>query len=339
MKKLLSRWLAIVSILGLLLTATGCGDPAGNPAAPNDGSNSSPPLASSHQVIGFGGGASGGGFYTFANLLSVKLTEAGIGQFSGQATTGGTNNALLMRSGELGICLMNGTDAMEAYTGSNDAFADNPYTDLRAILKWDSAYAVYVVSEDINTFGDLLGKKVVTGAAGSGEFNHTGRILSAADCTLDDINAQMVGVAEGKELLTNGLAAAQLHVGGIPYAAITELMLTGRLKLMSFPEEMLVPLCDVEGAPYIRGVIPANTYDGQEEEIYCLGIPYGIFCDADSLSEDQVYEICKYVFENCGELVEQYASAEFDLEESASFTTVPYHPGAVKYYQEAGILS
>lgn len=337
MKKHMKRALSLIISLVLVISFVGC--TSNGPSYESDDVNTNTSKGTNgEEIIGFGGGASGGGFYTFANLLSVALTKDGIGQFSGQATTGGTNNALLMKAGELGIALMNGVDAMEAYTGSNEAFAGNPYTDLRAILKWDSAYAVYVVSNEINNFNDLIGKKVVVGGAGSGEFNHTNRILNAADISLDQIKAQMVGVGEGKEMLTNKLAVAQLHVGGIPYSAITELLLSGRLKLMSFPENIIEKLCDGSEAVYTRGIIPANSYEGQTDDIYCLGIPYGIFCTADSLTEDQVYQITKYIFENTEQITKNYASAKFDLEESSTFSEVPYHPGAIKYYKEMGKL-
>lgn len=337
----------------MLLSLVACGgntsngtDTNGNTAdignsdsSKTDTSVTTPTPQANDTLIGFGGGASGGGFYTFSNILALALTDADIGNFSAQATTGGTNNCLLMQQGTLGIALINSVDATEAYTGSNEAFAEKPYENLRAILQWDTAYSVLAVSDKIEKFEDLKGKKVVVGAPGSGEYNHFNRIFSVASFGWDDIEAQMVGSSEGKDALLNGLADCQMNVGGIPYAALTEVCLSGKVHIISYPEDVLHGLCDVEGAPYNRGVIPAGTYEGQTEDVNCLAMPYGLFCDADALTDEQVYKICEYMFENEEALVAQYASVKLDEAQSAdAFASVPYHPGAIKYYQDKGLM-
>ncbi len=338
MKKILSIMLAFAMLLALVAcTNTGASNtPAEQPSSEGEPET---PAVDMNVVVGFGGGASGGGFYTFSNVLALALTEAKIGNFAAQATTGGTNNLLLMEQGTLGIAVVNGVDATEAYTGSNEAFDGHALKKLRAICQWDGAVSALTVSMDINDFEELKGKKVVVGAPGSGEYNHFNRIFKVADFGWDDIDAQMLGAGEGKEALQNGLAVCQLNQGGIPYAALTELCLTGKIHVISFPEYILQGLCDVEGAPYNRGVIPANTYENQPEDIQTIAMPYGIYCTEDSLTEDQVYKICEYVFSHNDELAQQYATAHFDEEQSANFSsTVPYHPGAIKYYEEKGLM-
>ena len=87
------KFSCLLLTLAILLSLTACGDNAGDPNT-TDPSQTNPsvttPVPSANDtLVGFGGGASGGGFYTFSNILSLALTDAGIGKFSAQATTGG----------------------------------------------------------------------------------------------------------------------------------------------------------------------------------------------------------------------------------------------------------
>ena len=58
----------------------------------------------------------------------------------------------------------------------------------------------------------------------------------------------------------------------------------------------------------------------------------------DDLPEDEVYNIVSTIYENKDAITQQHAKGgELDLNFAASITSVPYHPGAAKYFKEKGI--
>lgn len=57
---------------------------------------------------------------------------------------------------------------------------------------------------------------------------------------------------------------------------------------------------------------------------------------ADNVSDDAVYAFVSDIFEHTGELSHAKAK-EMNLETAANITSVPYHPGAARYYAEKGI--
>ena len=58
----------------------------------------------------------------------------------------------------------------------------------------------------------------------------------------------------------------------------------------------------------------------------------------DDVNEDSVYQFVSTIFENADEIAQQHGmGAQLDLEFASSVTSVPYHPGAAKYFSEKGI--
>lgn len=58
----------------------------------------------------------------------------------------------------------------------------------------------------------------------------------------------------------------------------------------------------------------------------------------DDVPEDVIYTLVSTIFENKDEISQMHAKGEeLDLDVAASITSVPYHPGAAKYFKEKGI--
>ena len=99
----------------------------------------------------------------------------------------------------------------------------------------------------------------------------------------------------------------------------------------------------IDGADYYaKAVIPKGTYTGQKKDITTFGVKATVVTSAD-VSEELVYLVVKAVFENLeGEygFKSQHKAFQFlnpkDMIKDG--LSAPLHPGAIKYYKEAGLM-
>ena len=94
----------------------------------------------------------------------------------------------------------------------------------------------------------------------------------------------------------------------------------------------------VGDAAYQVAVIPANTYDGQTSDVPTVAIR-NFLVSHTGVSNEDVYQMTKSMFENLPTMAAAHNSAKAIQRATAmQGTTVPFHPGAAKYYREAGVL-
>ena len=341
MKKLKSLLAALLAVT-MALTATACGNTDGQQEGGVSTSiDPSTVLEENSDVIhAFGGGSSGGGYYTISNVLSQYFTDNGFGTFIAQPTTGGSQNGLLMQAGELDLAVINGADCLAAYTGSSESFQE-PYDGMRAIAVLYSGCLQMLVANDdsINRVTDLEGRKFGIGGAGSGDNAHAIRVFEACGMSIDDdIDAQYIGVNESSDQLKDGQIDGFINMASIPYSVVTELTMSGKGKLIGLTEEQVEALTAGEDAVYSPYTIPAGSYDGQTEEILTVSLPTILCVDAERISEETAYQITKAIYEDTEALCELYAGFDIDAQTSLDSMKIPLHDGAVKYYEEIGLL-
>ncbi|HPX96544.1 MAG TPA: TAXI family TRAP transporter solute-binding subunit, partial [Thermotogota bacterium] len=189
----------------------------------------------------------------------------------------------------------------------------------------------------INTIADLKGKRVSVGDAGSGVEANTIQILEAYGMTFKDINVQNLSFAESASALKDRKIDAFFVTAGIPTTAIVELASTNAVKVLPVDVEKASTL--INNFPfYVNYIIPANTYKNQTEPVNTVAVKATFIVRAD-LPLDTVYNITKAIFEGQAEIAEAHAKGkEFNLQEAVKGVSVPFHPGAEKYFREVGAI-
>ena len=190
-------------------------------------------------------------------------------------------------------------------------------------------------SDSFKTVGDLAGKNVSIGAAGSGVYFNAIDILGAYGLTESDINPTYEAFGDSANSLKDGKIDAAFIVAGAPTTAITELSTSKQAYLVSIEEAQLNAL--LQSSPYyVKAVIPAGTYTGVDTDTTTVAVG-AVLLAADSVSEDAIYTLCADIFDNAANLTENHAKyAEVSTEKAAGVTAVPYHAGAAKYFGEKG---
>jgi TRAP transporter TAXI family solute receptor len=133
---------------------------------------------------------------------------------------------------------------------------------------------------------------------------------------------------------------ATITVVGYPAASFTEFCSRTGCRFLPVPEAEAARV--IERAPfYGRGVIPRTAYDGLTEDVPTLTVG-AVLVVRDSLPDDLVYNITRALWSDTtrGLLDRGHAKGREIVRENAlqGRGVVPFHPGAERFYREAGIL-
>lgn len=254
-----------------------------------------------------------------------------------QATKASVENLNLLQAGRGEIAFSLGDSVQEAVKGNADAGFPQPLDKLRGIAAIYPNYIQIVASQEsgVTSLADLKGKSLSVGAPASGTELNARAIFGAAGMSYQDLGkVEYLPFAESVELMKNRQLDATLQSAGLGVASIRDLSTSLPINVVA------VPAADVEkiGAPYISAIIPAGTYDGQAEDVETAAVG-NFLITHDGVSEETAYQMTKLLFENLDRLVASHAAAKaIDPAHALDGMPVPLHPGAERYYREAGIL-
>ncbi|MBP6118510.1 MAG: TAXI family TRAP transporter solute-binding subunit [Giesbergeria sp.] len=255
-----------------------------------------------------------------------------------QATKASAENLNLLQAGRGEIAFTLADSLSDAWRGDKDAGFAAPLTKLRAIAGIYSNYIQIVASGDsgIKTMADLKGKRISVGAPKSGTELNARAILKAAGLAYSDFaKVEYLPFGESVELMKNRQLDVTLQSAGLGVSSIRDLATSVKIVVVPVPAEVVAKVGD---AAYQPAVIPANTYDGQTADVATVAIR-NFLVSHTGVSSDDAYILTKSLFENLPTMVAAHNAAKAIQRDTAmQGTTVPFHPGAEKYYREAGVL-
>ena len=325
----------LVVVLAVILAFTsvffaGCGDnkPAETPDTAGDIST---------VKINVGTGGTTGTYYGFCNVISTVLKEKTGAQLTIQSSGASKANILDIDDGIVDMAIVQ-NDVMDyAYNGTSLFESDG---EIKSFSTLGAVYAevcqiVARADSGIKTVADLEGKKVSVGDSGSGvEFNAQ-QILGAYDITFEDIDKQNLSFQASADALKDGKIDAFFCTAGAPTVAITDLSTTTGIVLVEIDDEHLQKLQKDYGF-YAAYTVPAGTYNGLDTDAKTVAVK-ATFIVSNDLSEETVYQLTKAIYENKDNYVHDKAK-EMSLEYAVSSISVPFHPGADKYFREVGAI-
>ena len=258
-----------------------------------------------------------------------------------QSANGSVANANAIQSGtaESGLC-----QSDVAYWGYNGTgvFEGKPKLDkLRFMASLYPEHIHVVLPEDstVQKLEDLVGKKIGVGLPASGAQVGALLILNAVGLEKNkNFQAEELNTSQSAERIQDGQLDAFLTVTGAPSSGIAQLASIAGLRLLSIPQEVQAKV--VEQAPfYFSSPIAAGTYEGQDYDVSTLAVGAQWLVSADQ-PDDLVYGITKALWNDTTKnLLQHHAKGkEVTLESALSGRGIPLHPGAERYYKEAGLI-
>jgi TRAP transporter TAXI family solute receptor len=292
------------------------------------------------KTMSIGTGGTGGVYYPLggavANVLSKNLPNV---QATAEVTGGSVDNLKLIGAGKSELAFTMADAALDALKGEDKFKSGKVPLQALLVVYPNRMHVVTVEGRGINSMADLKGKRVSTGSPGSATEVMAFRVIEAAGLDRDkDMRRERLGVAESTNALKDGKIDAYFWVGGLPTAAVTDLGATPGVKLKLVDHSDVVEKMNAKyGGIYSAGVIPAKTYPGQDKDNKISVVQNILVADA-KMPEKQVYDIVKTLFEKRDEIALAHGEAKaivLDTQNKQN-TTIPWHPGAEKYFKEAG---
>jgi TRAP transporter TAXI family solute receptor len=330
--------LGVLTLFCSILLLTSCG-PSDNQQA----SESKSAEAQKPTFITIGTGGITGVYYptggAIAKIVNKKKNETGI-RATVESTDGSVFNVNAVMEGELQFGIVQSDRQYQAVNGLADWKDKGKQQDLRAVfsIHEESITLVAAVDANINDIADLKKKRVNIGNPGSGHRQNAIDALKAVGLNYNkDLIAEGIKPAAAPGLLQDGRIDAFFYTVGHPSAAIKEA--TAGFRKVRFASITRVEELLAKFPYYTKAVIPVDLYPGAEnsEDIETFGVK-ATFVTTINVPEDVVYTVTKEIFENF-ELFKKLHPA-FDVltkEGMLEGLSAPIHPGALKYYQEAGL--
>lgn len=315
-----------VSIL-LIIALTACGeDNSANQKNNNDVENATIRLATgntSSAIYALGGG--------YSQAIENNLEDSDVTVLG---TAGFGENAALLSTKEADIGTTNRVSA--EYTLKDQM---ELVDELRIIATGhqNQQHIVVASGKGIKNVEDLKGKKVSVGEPGSATELISKSLLQAYDLTYDDIKPEYISFSESVDALQDNKIDAMLITTLLPNPGVMSLATQEDIEFLDMDSKHIEKLSENSGQNFMESVIPAGTYEGQEEDVITGSVPSTYVVHKD-MSDELAYELTKIFVENANEVEKVHPAASQWTEENAILgVDFPYHPGAAKYYKDIDI--
>ncbi|HHH40269.1 MAG TPA: TAXI family TRAP transporter solute-binding subunit [Sedimenticola sp.] len=293
--------------------------------------------------------STGGTYYpvgvAIATLAKVKIQPKYKTSLSAINSAGSGENVKLLRDNEAQFAILQGLYGSYAWNGTGPIEKDGPQTYLRSItMLWQNVeqFVIDASRAKTGTISDmalLKGSKMALGKKNSGTIGSNRKLLGNLGIDIDkDYQLVYAGYGPSAEALQNGQVAGISTPAGVPTGAITRLFATvgDKVKMLEFTDAQ-ARKADGGLDLWTRYVIGKGTYPGQAQDIRTIAQP-NFLAVRDDVDEEFVYLLTKTIYENLPFLQAIHkATKAMVLEKALAGLPVPLHPGAARYYREAGL--
>jgi uncharacterized protein len=293
------------------------------------------------QFFRIGTGGTAGTYYPVGGMIANAVSQPGKIVATAQATNGSVANVNGIVSGSMESGFSQADVATWAYTGTGIWEGRPKVSDLRLIanLYPESVHIVVKKGSGIKTVGDLRGKRVALDEPGSGTLINAKIILAAFGLKEADIKPDYIKPNQAADKLKDGSLDAFFFTGGAPAGAIAELASSGGgIELVAIDGPQAEGLR--QASPFFStDLIAADTYKGiGATKTLAVGAQWVTTVKSDT---ETVYQITKAMFSDAAQKAIKAGHAKgafINLENAVKSAGIPFHPGAEKFYKEAGAL-
>ncbi len=292
--------------------------------------------------------ASTGGTYhpvgtAIATLSKIKLLPKQKFSLTAVNSAGSGANVQALAANTAQFAILQGLFGSYAATGTGPV--SEPQTQLRSVsMLWQNVEQFVLANEHVKsgTVADMLavkGQTMAMGKENSGTLGSNSVLMEGLGVTIgSDYTLLHAGYGPSADALANGQAVGGGFPAGPPTGALTKLLAANgdKFTILNVTAEEAEKMDGGRGL-WVPYTLAAGTYPEQNADVQTIAQPNFLAVNAD-VDESHVYELTKAIYENLPFLQGIHkATKAMSLDGALAGLPVPLHPGAARYYKEAGI--
>lgn len=285
--------------------------------------------------VTWSGSPLGGAHYQYGAAMAQVLNKELNVPMSLEATAGPWINMQLINDGDTDFAPSLAASSYEAYHGIGQA-QGKPMKNLRVILPMYPQYFYWwtLNKYNIKSFEDLDGRIVCMAGRASFADDYGRKLFDVSNIHPSKI-VNTTAFSDANSMMQDRQLEAIGTCSGVPNAATSEVTDTDDATILGVPDKFADAF--IKQYPFVsRGKLPANSFRGQTEDIPTLTDWALVLANKDA-DEDFIYHVVKAVMENNPMMKAAFSPAKDCLVENAAIAKIPYHPGAIRYFEEKGI--
>ncbi len=297
--------------------------------------------ANAQQFFRIGTGGTAGTYYPIGGMIANAVSQPGKIIATAQASNGSLGNVNGIAGGAMESGFSQSDVATWAQTGTGIFEGKPKVGGLRMIanLYPESIHVVVKKGSGFKSIADLKGKRVALDEPGSGTLINARLVLAAYGIKEADIKPEYIKPNQAGDKMKDGALDAFFFTGGAPAGAIAELASAGSgIELLPIDGPQADGLR--KNSPFFAvDTIATDTYKGVAAiKTLAVGAQW---VTSDKADTETVYQITKALYSDAAQktLAAGHAKGKFiTLQNAVQGVGIPFHPGAEKFYREAGVL-
>jgi len=298
--------------------------------------------AAKRRFISIASGWVTGAYFPMAGAISriayKGLKDKGI-KVTAESSGASVANAKLIGAGDTDFAILQNDIASYAYNGTKPIF-DEPIKSLLGVCTLFPEHIQIVArkSSNIKSVADLKGKNVAIGPVGSGTTENAKQILEAWGLTVEDLGkAEQLNSEQAADYIKDGRLDAAFFTVAVGAAVIVDTAVTSEVEIVPISGDNADKL--IKKYPfYAKQVVPGGTYKGNDGEVPTVSV-MAMLSVREDLEAEIVHDILKAMYDDLDQLKQAHAKfQDIDPKTGLVGMSIPLHPGAEKYFKEAGIL-
>ena len=283
-------------------------------------------------------GPQGGSWYPLGGAISNFVRDNELGMRLRVMPGGGISNVIAIERGKASFGFGNVTSTVDAMEGR--APFKGQSTEVRHLVSLYPQWFQFVTaaSSGIITIADMDGRDIAVGPRGHSGEQATRHALAVFGLSYDDLGkVNHVGYTDAVALLKDGHIDAFGVLTSVPSGAIMDTASARPIRLLSISDDRLAALQQFN-PQYVRRIIPAGAYPGLDEDLKTFGTWTHMIARAD-VPDDVVYAVVEALVAHVGDMAAVVnAMQNATIESLATPVGVPFHPGALQFFRDQGVM-